>query len=118
MRLTASAKGSQWQYACGDCGRVIVLRTYVESIEHECRPREPRQPCVHLGEPTGAVALVRCATCRGNVRLKLPVHRCGVHGACVPGAAQGPERSDDWRGRDIVACGACRAGGLGFEASR
>lgn len=44
-----------------------------------------REPCPHLGEPTGASALVPCRSCCGNTRKKHPVHVCALHGDCVPG---------------------------------
>jgi hypothetical protein len=48
-------------------------------------------PCKHLGGEL-RTELIRCQTCRGNVRQKFPVHACEVFGECLPtytGEAEG-----------------------------
>jgi len=51
--------------------------------------------CVHLGGPTGELAI--CDSCTGRVQLK--VMSCGVHGGCLPG----PKRSPG-----VATCRGCR----------
>lgn len=30
------------------------------------------------------MALIRCQSCRGNVRIKYPLHLCALYGECLP----------------------------------
>lgn len=39
-------------------------------------------PCIHLGEQIRE-ELIKCKTCRGNVRVKFPVYQCDVFGECL-----------------------------------
>lgn len=76
----------------------------------ERKPKEKPPVCVHLGAATGDVELVQCRTCRGNVRQKLPLTACAVHGICLPSAAADATT-------EAMACARCRKEGLGFEAA-
>jgi hypothetical protein len=67
-------------------GKVVCLNcsNWMRSDSPEaCFGECKKQTCVHLGEYLGDI-LVRCVTCRGNVRLKKSRHKCGVFGECVP----------------------------------
>src|SRR4051794_19593620 len=67
------AKGSE----CQRCG-------YALKHDYDAPPiRECTGRCDHLGDEVGRV-LVQCQTCSGNVRIKYPVHECGLFLLCIP----------------------------------
>lgn len=96
-------------------GQALPLRSVMAKRE-PAKAGTPRTaaaklaPCVHLGAPTGDVALIPCTTCRGNVRKKFAVHGCGVHGVCLP-TFSGEAASLP------MTCRKCVAGRLGYVAA-
>lgn len=60
----------------------VVADSWRLAIGYRRKPTD----CPHLAEATNAVALVGCQSCKGRVRLKLPIHACGLFGECVPSA--------------------------------
>jgi hypothetical protein len=61
-------------------------RTMLSTIPGRIPIAECQVSCAHLGPPTGALELVRCETCRGNVRQKVAAHECQAFGRCLPRA--------------------------------
>jgi hypothetical protein len=87
---------------CKSCGYTLD-RDYKSTPHRPCHSPglgDRLALCVHLGEPTGAVELILCQTCRGNVRQKFPVSACEVFGTCLPTMAH--ENASGVKG-----CGSC-----------
>ena len=62
-------------YRCRFCGTRIT--TPQLPIYRQCgNAAAKRTPCIFLGAATGDVKLVKCNTCRGNVRKKYPIFHC------------------------------------------
>lgn len=55
-------------------------------------------PCVHLGEQVSAVK-VTCTNCRGEKQVMRPVHRCPLHGRCLPTYEPIGELLTEWQQR-------------------
>lgn len=70
---------------CTQCGEPVPAKTYWPC--YKVVPREKRPivfaRCKHLGDKSGQ-QLIRCPSCRGNVRQKFDVHLCAVWGECLP----------------------------------
>lgn len=64
--------------ACEVCGREVKYAGDVTRLRAACKA------CIYFGNPTGETVLVRCQTCKGNVRQKFAVHACAIFGKCLP----------------------------------
>ncbi len=95
--------------ACAQCGIRNKSGFPDERLRRNCRETSTAN-CLHLGEETGAVELIRCETCNGNVRLKFPVHACAVNGLCLPTFAG--------NGESKLGCRQCRDDARGFTPRR
>lgn len=65
-----------------------------------------QQQCRFLGSETGETVLIKCKTCKGNVRMKYAIHSCEIFGKCLPTQSGAV---DDWHGciccerRELIA---------------
>ena len=104
------------RYSC-PCGYRVQLRVGVARCPR-CTTDTNRPvllasvPCLHQSDPTGENSLIRCTTCKGNVRLKFPIHACEVHGHCLP------TYTGDKKDGLPMTCRRCIAEGLGYEPEK
>ena len=65
-----------------------------------------KQTCQHLHDPTGENEPIKCQSCRGNVKIKFPLHVCALHTICLPTYVGEHE---------TMTCTKCKREKLGFE---
>jgi hypothetical protein len=82
---------------------MIGIGRTARSIRAETVPR-----CRHLGDETGDIYLLKCETCKGNVRKKHPVHICAIWETCLPIAF-------DTNKLDLMTSRRCQVEKLGYE---
>lgn len=63
----------------GPMGHMVRERKPDSTVKHRSSP-----VCAWLGQPVEEMALVKCHTCRGNVKVKKILYDCPLFGRCLP----------------------------------